>query len=132
MSSRERNEQLVREGTDAFNRGDMDAVVLLMDERIESHVAPGLGNAGTWRGRDGFAEMVATWVEAFESQTNTIVSMQHPDDRHVIAEVHQAAVGAGSGVPVEMTLFYLYEIRDERAVRLQLHPDYESAMAAVR
>jgi ketosteroid isomerase-like protein len=132
MSKREQNEQLLREGLDAFNRGDFAALEQVFDERLESHVAPGLANAGTWHGREGFAEMVATWMEAFETQHNSVVSIQHPDDHHMIAEIRQTAVGAGSGVPVEMTLFYLYEIRDGRAVRLHLYADRESALAAVR
>ena len=36
----------------------------------------------------------------------------------MIAEIHQTAVGAGSGVPVEMTVYFLFEVRDERAVRV--------------
>ncbi len=63
---------------------------------------------------------------------NTIVSFSHPDEHHVIAEVHQEAVGAGSGVPVEMTLYYLFEIRNGRAVRLHMYPDREAALCAVR
>ena len=39
----------------------------------------------------------------------------------MIAEVHQTAVGAGSGVPVEMTVFYLLEVRDGRAVRFHIY-----------
>jgi ketosteroid isomerase-like protein len=132
MSEREHNERLVREGMEAFNRGDLRALKEIFDERLESHVAPGLANAGTWHGRDGFAEMVATWSEAFETQHNSVVSVEHPDDHHVIARVHQAAVGAGSGVPVEMTLFYLFEVRDGRGVRLHLYPDREAALAAAR
>jgi hypothetical protein len=131
MSSREQHAALLREGMEAFNRGDLEALVRIFDERIESHVAPGLANPGTWHGHEGFLEMVTGWSEAFEAQRNTVVSMRHPDDNHVIAEIHQTAVGAGSGAPVEMTLFYLFEIRDQRAVRLQLHAEYESALAAV-
>ena len=132
MNSQQQHEQLLRDGMDAFNRGDLEGLVRIFDERLESHVAPGLANPGTWHGYEGFAEMVSGWSEAFERQYNTIVSMHHPDEHHVIAEIRQAAVGAGSGAPVEMTLFYLFEIRDGRAVRLQLHPDYDSALAAVR
>ena len=131
MSNRERNEQLLREGMEAFNRGDIEALTQIFDDRLESRVAPGLANPGTWQGRDGFTEMVAGWSEAFERQHNTIVSTHHPDEHHVIAEVRQEATGAESGVPVEMTLFYLFEIRDGRAVRLQLHPDLASARAAI-
>lgn len=132
MTDREYNERLIREGMEAFNRGDMSAVVEIFDERLESRVGPGLANSGTWRGREGFAEMITTWGEAFESQQNTIIRFTHPDEHHVIVEVHQAAVGAVSGVPVEMTLFYLFEIRDGRGVRLHMYPDHGSALAAVR
>jgi ketosteroid isomerase-like protein len=131
MSEREDNERLVRKGMDAFNRGDLEALKGIFDERLESHVAPGLANTGTWHGREGFADMVTMWTEAFETQHNSIVSLDHPDEHHVVAQVHQAAVGAGSGVPVEMTLFYLFEIRDRRGVRLHLYPDREAALAAV-
>jgi ketosteroid isomerase-like protein len=131
MSKREENERLIREGMEAFNRGDLDALVEIFDEELESRVGPGLANSGTWRGREGFAEMVTTWGEAFGTQTNTIVRFTHPDEDHVIVEVHQAAVGAVSGVPVEMTAFYLFEIRRGRAVRLHMYGDYESALSAV-
>lgn len=132
MSDRAENEQLIRDGIEAFNAGEMAALAEIFDERLESRVGPGLANAGTWRGREGFAEMITTWGEAFESQRNTIIRFTHPDEHHVIVEVHQAAVGAVSGVPVEMTLFYLFEIRDGRGVRLHLYPDHEAALAAVR
>lgn len=129
---RDHNETLIREGMEAFNRGDLDALVSIFDERLESRVGPGLANAGTWRGSEGFGQMITTWGEAFKTQRNTIVSFSHPDEHHVIAEVHQEAVGAGSGVPVEMTLYYLFEIRNGRAVRLHMYPDREAALCAVR
>ena len=128
---REYNERLIGEGMEAFNRGDLAALAAIFDERLESRVGPGLANAGTWQGTKGFEEMVVTWGEAFETQRNTIVSFSHPDEHHVIAKVHQEAVGAGSGVPVEMTLYYLFEIRDGRAVRLHMYPDHEAALRAV-
>ncbi len=131
-SKRERNERLIRDGMEAFNRGDLAAIATIFDERLESRVAPGLANTGVWQGTDGFEQMVTDWGEAFESQRNTIVSFSHPDEHHVIVEVRQEAVGAGSGVPVEMTLFYLFEIRDEKAVRFHLYQDHEAALSAVR
>jgi ketosteroid isomerase-like protein len=132
MSSSEEKEQLVVDGFDAFNRGDAAVLQQLFAPGIHAHVGPGLANPGNWEGFEGFAEMVAGWNEAFASQLHTVVSMSHPDEHHVIAEVHQRAVGSISGVETEMTIFYLFEIRDRRAVRLQLHADREAAMAAVR
>ena len=131
-SRHERNEQLLREGIEAFNRGDPAAVVAMFDPRIECHVASGLGNPGTWTGIEGYEEMTGSWGESFESQESSIVSVRFPDEHHVIAEIHQRAVGAVSGVPVEMTIVYLLEIRNERAVRFHIYGDLESAMNAVR
>jgi ketosteroid isomerase-like protein len=129
--SEERHEELVRSGFEAFNRRDLTDLVTRLHEGVESYVASPLANAGTWHGPQGFVEMVVAWNEAFSKQTNTVLSMRHPDESHVIAEVHQAGVGAGSGVQVEMTIFYLFEIRDDKLLRVHLYPDIESALAAV-
>lgn len=131
-STRERNERLLREGVEAFNRGDRATLLAMFDPRIECHVASGLGNPGTWIGVDGFEAMTGTWGEAFSTQESSVVSTSFPDEHHLIAEIHQRAVGVGSGVPVEMTNFYLLEVRDGRAVRFHIYADRQSAMNAVR
>ena len=132
MTSREEKEQLVVEGFEAFNRGDAATLQRLFAPHVQAHVASGLVNAGMWEGYEGFTEMVASWNEAFSSQRHTVVAMTHPDEHHVIAKVHQTAVGAGSGAPVEMTIFYLFEVRDGKFVRIYLDETHEAAMAEVR
>jgi ketosteroid isomerase-like protein len=127
---RETNEKLLRSGIDAYNRGDVAAIVALFDPEVECYVAPGLGNPGTWHGLDGFAEMVQGWREAFAEDRSTVVGTSMPDDHHLIAEMHQTAVGSISGVPVEMTNFYLLEVRDGRAVRFHIYGDRAAALAA--
>jgi len=131
-SQRDRNERLLREGVEAFNRGDIETLIAMFDPRIECHVAPGQGNPGTWYGIEGYKAMTGAWGEAFESQQSSILSARFPDEHHLIAEIRQTAVGAVSGVPVEMTNFYLLEVRDGRAVRFHIYGDRESAMSAVR
>jgi ketosteroid isomerase-like protein len=131
-STRERNERLLREGVEAFNRGDRTSLLAMFDPGIECRVASGLGNPGTWTGVEGFEAMTGAWGEAFSSQESSIVATSFPDEHHLIAEIHQRAVGAGSGVPVEMTNFYLLEVRDGRAVRFHIYADLESALDAVR
>ena len=131
-SGRERNERLLREGIEAFNRGDHATLLAMFDPRIECHVASGQGNPGTWVGVEGFQEMTGAWGEAFSTQESSVVATSFPDEHHLIAEIRQRAVGARSGVPVEMTNFYLLEVRDGRAVRFHIYPDHQSAMSAVR
>ncbi len=132
MSKRERNIELIREGMEAFNRGDHDGVLAALDPEIECHVDPSLMNGGFFHGIDGYEEMMRVWGEAWQTVEMTILGVETPDERHVIAELHQRAVGAGSGVPVEMRTFHFYEIRDDRALRFHIYPDRDAALAAIR
>ena len=47
---REEDVALVRAGIEEMNRGDIDALLARFDPEIEFHIAPGLGNAGTYYG----------------------------------------------------------------------------------
>lgn len=132
MSERAQNEQLLRAGIEAFNRGDDSDVLSLFTDDVECHVASGLGNPGTWHGIDGYREMVTSWGEAFSEQRNEVVSVEFPDDHHIVAEIRNEAVGAGSGVPVEMSIFYMLEVRDGVARRFHIYANRESALAATR
>jgi ketosteroid isomerase-like protein len=131
MSSRERHAELVREGLEAYNREDVGGVLKMLDPKVESHIDEGLMNAGTRQGLDGFAEMVGAWAEAWGQTTYEIVEVETPDDDHVIAQIRQRATGAQSGVPVALTVFYMLEFADERAIRFHIYPDRESALGAI-
>ena len=68
-------------------------------------------DTGTYRGHDGYLEMIAAWGEAWQRVEAEIVGVDELDAQHLLTEIHQRAVGAGSGVPVEMTLFWLFSSR---------------------
>ena len=132
MSEREENARLLRAGIEAYNRRDMEAMTEFFDADVELYIDAGLGNPGTWRGHEGYRAMVAAWRDAFSQDQSEVLSVEMAGDRHLIAEMRQRAVGAGSGIPVEMTNFYLLEVRDGRAVRFGIYADLETAVAAVR
>jgi hypothetical protein len=61
----------VREGIEATNRGDLESVVAGLDpEFVEFHIAPELGNAGTYHGREGYREGFGGWAEAWDDFTS--------------------------------------------------------------
>jgi ketosteroid isomerase-like protein len=128
---RERHAELVRDGLEAFNREDVAGILGLLDPVVESHVGAGLMNTGTWQGLEGFGEMAAAWGEAWEQNVYELVEIETPDDDHVIAHIHQRATGALSGVPVELSVFYMLEFAEDRAVRFHIYPDRDSAVAAI-
>ena len=127
----ERRHLQLAEGMEAFNRGDDDAVLAIFDPDVETHIDSRLMNPGTQRGHDGYLEMVGAWNEAWGTIEVELVGVSEPDERHMLTEVRQRATGAWSGVPVEMTLFWLFEFQGGLVTRFHMYPDRDSALAAV-
>jgi ketosteroid isomerase-like protein len=130
MNERERNAALVREAVEAFERRNIAGLFEFLDPAIECHVADGLVNTGTWHGLEGFAQMSAAWEEPWSEISYEARDVETPDDDHVLVHIHQTATGARSGVPVELDVVYMIEMRDRRAVRLHIYPDRDAALAA--
>ena len=131
MSERDRNHELTARAFEAFQRGDVEAVNAALDPEIDVKIADELANAGTWKGIDGFWESISSWLEAFDDFRVDVESIETPDDDHVIVEAHQTAKGRASGVPVELTTYMLFEVRDGISKRYEIHASRDSAMAAI-
>jgi ketosteroid isomerase-like protein len=131
MAERDHNIALAREGIEAFNRGDLEAVAATLHPEIETHVSARMVNHGTWHGLAGFGEGIGAWTEAWDDLHFEVLEVEAVDDRHVLALVHQTATGPGSGVPVAMDAVLLFEFEDGRARRFHVHSDRESAVAAI-
>ncbi len=128
---RERNLALLKDGTEAYNRGDLGFAVQHAADDVEVSVHHELINEGTNRGRDAFARWMANWQEAWSEMTIDIRDVETIDDTHLLVDVFQHGVGAASGVPVEMDLFQLIEVRDGQIARFHLYPDRETALAGL-
>jgi ketosteroid isomerase-like protein len=126
----EANLALVRAGIEASNRGDTDALLGVLDPEVEFHIAPGLGNAGTYHRHDGFLEGLGGWLDAWDNFTIDSAELEAVGERHVVGDIRQSARGRGSGVEVEMRLGYMWEVRRGRAVRFHILPDRDAALAA--
>jgi ketosteroid isomerase-like protein len=131
MAERDRNVALARDGVEAFNRGDVEAVAAALHPDVETHISRAMVNPGTWHGLEGFAEGIGSWSDAWDDLQFEILDVEAVDDRHVLVVVHQSATGPESGVPVEMDAALLFEFEDGRARRFHVHPDRESAQAAI-
>jgi ketosteroid isomerase-like protein len=131
MTDPRRNVELVRGAFAAFERGDVEAINRLLDPGVEVSISHELANAGTWSGVEGFWTSIGSWLEAWDEYRIELRDLDTPDDRNVIAEAHQTAIGRASGVPVELTTFFLFEIRDELCTRYGLYATREAALAAI-
>src|SRR5262245_59081070 len=97
-AEQERNLARVRTGFDAFNRGDFEAVLAVLDADVEIVASRELMNSGTFHGHAGYREWLAQWLEAWEGFEPQIERIEPIGERHVVAGVRQRARGRESGI----------------------------------
>jgi ketosteroid isomerase-like protein len=97
----------------AIERGDPSVWIAQTVPDDYEWIVPGevLGRA-VWRGREGFVEFVRTWTEEFEGWSIRVERLIDAGDDRVVALTLQSGTGKHSGVPVEMTLGQIYELKD--------------------
>ena len=109
----EKNVEIVRRIFEAWEAGDMGAMLApfaddLVTRRLEPMVDP-----GTWHGVDGALEVGAEWMETFDQFTMNGEEFVDTGDR-VVVRVRQEGRGGASGVPVEATFWFVYGVRTTR------------------
>ncbi|MDQ6915052.1 MAG: nuclear transport factor 2 family protein [Actinomycetota bacterium] len=124
---------LVRRGMDAFNQGDLQTILAMLDYDVEVFSHPDTGNPGSYRGHDGYLQWAASWLEAWDDFRVEVREVEALDDEHVIAVTDQFARGKGSGVEVSRRgVTFAFTLHEGRATRLGLYLDREAALADLR
>ena len=123
--------ELIRKAVDAFNEQDVPGLLELIHPDVESRVAAGLGNPGTFVGIEGYLAMMADWGEAWSENQVDLEDVELVDEGATFVHTRQTVVGAGSGVPVNFVTVFLVVFDGERAIRFEIHPSRESAAEAL-
>jgi uncharacterized protein len=124
------NAELVRRGYEAFNRGDLDAVLELMDPEVELRVLDDSPMAEAFHGHEGFRALVAENNDMFETYRNTPEEIVEPADDAIVVVVRSAARGRLSGAEVSGQIAHLWTIRDQKVTRLQVFATRDAALRA--
>ena len=125
------NIELVREVLSVYEREGLEAVARYADPEIEIRMGAGI-NQGDRRGIEEGIAFTADWEEAWQHATYKIAEIEEVDDETVLARIESDLRGAGSGVEVSLTQWWIFGIRGGRLVRWHLYYDHESALEAVR
>jgi ketosteroid isomerase-like protein len=124
---------LVRSGMEAYNAGDVEAVLELFADDIEIYSPHEFLNAGTFHGHQGFLRWISAWNDAWESFEIDIEAIEPVGERQVVAEVHQKARGRGSGIEIDQRVAYAYTVRDDGKCSFQgIYPEAEQAYSVAR
>lgn len=119
--------------SEAYNRRDLDVVVIGYDPEVEYCPARNWVEAGffepSYRGAAGYREYVATTAEVFGSEVyfKPTELIDLGDRIVVLANVPMRA--QASGIPLTEAFAYVWTLKDGRAIRIQEYYDHDEALA---
>lgn len=82
-----------------------------------------------YRGRDGVVQAFREWVEPFSEYYVEPLDFIEVGDRVVVPQ-RQWGIGGTSGIPVEVEVTYVYEVRDGQLARVEEYDTLEEALEA--
>lgn len=85
---------------------------------------------GSYVGLEGMREFVRAWTREWTDWRIALEEVFDAGDDHVVAVVHQSAVGRTSGAPVDLRYGAVLTFRDGRVVDWRDHRDPADAFAA--
>lgn len=124
------NVELVQRVLGAYLSGNQEALREVIDPEGEIYGGPGLINSGTYIGYDGFQQWIGQWEEAWDEVNYDLRQPIEIGDSIVVIPAHIVARGAGSGVEIDSEFGWLFQFRDERAVRFHAYVSLDEALQA--
>jgi ketosteroid isomerase-like protein len=124
------NVESLRRGYDSFNTGDFDAWIEGFHPAAEMYDLPEIPGAPVRRGHDALREwlvmMEGIWVDPRYEPEEFIEAGQF-----FVVAVRGTARGRGSGIPMDVSMFHVFEIEDGKVRRLWSYLNRDEALEAV-
>ena len=121
------NVEIVRQGFEAFERGELDVMLdLFTDDVITYRVDP---DGARYDGKTGFLDATADWTEDFSEWQVRPREFTDLGER-VLVRVLQVAQGRSSGVRVEEDFWFLFELTDSKVSMLSFYSRRAEALEA--
>jgi ketosteroid isomerase-like protein len=126
------NVEMVERGMEAFNAEGIEGILPLIHPDFEATTPPELASEpDTYRGPDGLRR----WFDSFDEVMDEIRwdnrGSRELDDSRVLVEFTLRARGKSTGLDFGQEAVMVWELRDGQAVRLDLYPTLDQALAAV-
>ena len=128
----ETNADLVRERFAPMREGDVEALLTLIHPDFEVTTPPGLAaEPDTYRGPEGIRRYFDSFYEIMDR-----VSFEPHDfigvGERVVVQVTLRARGRTTGIEATQKLVQVWELRDEKAYRIEVYATLEEAIKAAR
>ena len=119
----------IHEAYAKYNEGDFDGVLELLDEDVTFLPPPSSPEPDALHGRAAVGDYMRP--NLFGEQAAEPQEIIEEGDR-VLVVARVWARGRESGAEIDQTVFHLWQLDGERAVRFEVHMDRDEALAALR
>ena len=124
------NADVIKSAWEAFTKQDLDGATADMDESAEITLPESLPWGGTYRGPDGFKDMIGQLMGQIEELRPRPAAFLEADDDHVIVPV-DADLRTKAGNDVSGRALWLYQLRDGKVVRAEFFGDTAATVDAL-
>ena len=119
----------LRTAYEGFGRGDIVAVLAVMDRDIEWDATDALAHTGVYQGHEGVTEYITSLSGAWvEFELNPEQFTESGDGQHVMVLGSVRGKLASNGQDVEARFAHVLQLDDGRVTRLKVCLDREAAL----
>ena len=124
------NVQLVMRCFELFNRGEMEAMLRLVDPAIETTEGDELPGATRYVGHAGLATAYEHWADQWDDFRMEVEETIDAGKNVVMVTRHHGR-GRASGVAVEAVVSYVWTVQNGKVVRFRIFNSKAQALEAV-
>jgi uncharacterized protein len=125
------NADAVKERWADFAKGDLDAATSTTDENAEIRIPETLPWGGTYKGPEGFKEMIQKFLSNFESVDPNPTAFLEADDGETVVVVVEGTGKTKSGNELDGRSVWLYKVSDGKLTDAEFFGDTAQARDAI-
>jgi ketosteroid isomerase-like protein len=124
------DEDTVRAGLAALNRGDVDGMLATLHPEAEMIPLKAVLEGTVYRGHEGLRRWLADMYEDWEDLRIDVEEVRALTDGRVLVLARFHAQGRSSGVLLDQPAAWICRLVDGQVAKLRFYPDAEAAEAA--
>jgi uncharacterized protein len=125
------NSDAVKARWDDFAKGDIDAAVSTTDENAEVRLPDTLPWGGTYKGPEGFKEMIQKFLSNFESVDPKPTAFLEADDGETVVVIVEGVGKTKSGNELSGRSVWLYKVSNGKLMDSEFFGDTAQARDAL-
>ena len=125
------NADTVRARWEDFGKGDLDGAVSTTDENAEITMPESLPWGGTYKGPEGFKEMIQKFLSNFESVSPEPTAFLEADDGETVIVTVEGVGKTKSGNDLTGRSVWLYKVKDGKLMSAEFFGDTARARDAL-